>query len=112
HHRSLIDAMPNDPKDRHVLAAAVACKAQIIVTQNLRHFKPEHLVQFEVDALSPDEFLVHLFHLTPERMVEIIKEQAKDLHHPPITLSDLLNILAPQVPMFVKLFRANYFKRL
>lgn len=34
-HRLLINAMPNDPKDRHVLAAAVACKAQVIVTNNV-----------------------------------------------------------------------------
>ncbi len=28
-----IDGMPNHPKDRHVLAAAVACRATVIVTQ-------------------------------------------------------------------------------
>lgn len=33
HHRSLIASMPNNEKDRHVLAAAVACRARIIVTQ-------------------------------------------------------------------------------
>jgi predicted nucleic acid-binding protein len=27
-----------DPKDRHVLAAAIKAKAQIIVTRNLKHF--------------------------------------------------------------------------
>src|SRR5579872_6918418 len=36
----LIASMPNDKKDRHVLAAAVSCGAQVIVTQNLRHFSP------------------------------------------------------------------------
>ncbi len=33
HHRPLIASMPNNEKDRHVLAAAVACRARIIVTQ-------------------------------------------------------------------------------
>jgi predicted nucleic acid-binding protein len=30
--------MTNDPKDRHVLAAAVAAKAEAVVRFNLRHF--------------------------------------------------------------------------
>lgn len=37
-YRDLIGAMKNDPKDRHVLAAAVRERAEVIVTTNLRHF--------------------------------------------------------------------------
>jgi hypothetical protein len=37
-HELFIDRMTNDPKDRHVVAAAVKCGAQAIVTYNLRHF--------------------------------------------------------------------------
>jgi len=32
-----------DPNDRHVLAAAIKAKAQIIVTKNLRDFPAERL---------------------------------------------------------------------
>jgi hypothetical protein len=35
--------MTNDEKDRHVVAAAVYGESPIIVTFNLRHFRPEHL---------------------------------------------------------------------
>src|SRR5437016_6016458 len=42
-YESLISQMTNDEKDRHVVAAAVRGAAPIIVTLNLRHFKPEHL---------------------------------------------------------------------
>jgi predicted nucleic acid-binding protein len=38
--QELIERMTNDPGDRHVAAAAVAAKAQVIVTFNLRHFPP------------------------------------------------------------------------
>ena len=34
----LLPTMPVNEKDRHVLAAAVACQAQIIVTNNLKDF--------------------------------------------------------------------------
>ncbi len=102
-HTPLISAMPNDPKDRHVLAAAVVCRAQVIVTYNLRHFSREVLAPFEIKAQSPDEFLTHLFYLDPERMVEIIAEQAEDLHNPPHTVQEVLNILAYHTPKFANL---------
>jgi hypothetical protein len=37
----LIPAMTNHEGDRHVLAAAVACGADAVITANLRHFSPE-----------------------------------------------------------------------
>src|SRR5205814_2168264 len=35
---SLVTAMTNDEKDRHVLAAAIQAGVRVIVTFNLRHF--------------------------------------------------------------------------
>jgi predicted nucleic acid-binding protein len=35
---TLVAMMMNDPGDRHVIAAAVKCRAEAIVTFNLRHF--------------------------------------------------------------------------
>ncbi len=102
-HTPLINAMPNDPKDRHVLAAAVICRAQVIVTNNLRHFSREALAPFEIKAQSPDEFLTHLFYLDPERMAELIVEQAGDLHNPPHTVREVLNILTYHTPKFANL---------
>jgi predicted nucleic acid-binding protein len=103
HHKPLIKAMPNDIKDRHVLAAAVACQAKIIVTQNLRHFSREMLSPFEVEAQSPDEFLSHLFYLYSERLVEIIAEQAADLRNPTYAVQEVLSILAYHAPNFASL---------
>jgi len=37
-YESLVDAMTNHPKDRHVLAAAVRANAEVIVTFNLSDF--------------------------------------------------------------------------
>ncbi|MGD0830917.1 MAG: hypothetical protein ABR907_08245 [Terracidiphilus sp.] len=58
--------MANHPKDRHVLAAAVRCGAQTIVTLNLKDFPEAALSPWDAVAQSPDEFLVHQYHLAPE----------------------------------------------
>jgi hypothetical protein len=52
-----------DLDDRHVLAAAIRARAQIIVTFNLSDFPPEALTDWDVEAKHPDDFLVDQFHL-------------------------------------------------
>src|SRR6185312_12396303 len=47
-HKALADSMPNDPKDRHVLAAAVYGKSDAIVTLNTRHFPQDELERFGI----------------------------------------------------------------
>ena len=104
-YRTLIAAMPNNEKDRHVLAAAVACNAQIIVTQNLRVFPQHHLAPFSIKAQAPDEFLTHLFYLNSKQVTEMILNQALKLHNPPKTPGELLNTLNKHTPNFVQLVR-------
>jgi len=43
-----------DPDDRHVLAAAIRCHAQVIVTQNLKDFPEEYLKQYGIEAQTAD----------------------------------------------------------
>ena len=97
--------MSINPKDRHVLAAAVACKAKFIVTQNLKDFPEAILTPFHVTAQSPDDFLTDLFLLEPARMTEIVVKQANDLHNPPRSVSEVLSTLAQHAPNFVWLVR-------
>jgi predicted nucleic acid-binding protein len=96
-HEALVDAMPNDPKDRHVVAAAVVAGAQVIVTDNLRDFVPlpGHLV-----AQSADVFVTHQFDLQPGRMIELLRQQAAALRQPPRTFDELLDGLAKTAPGF------------
>ena len=105
HHKELIKSMPNNEKDRHVLAAAVACRAQVIVTYNLKDFPADLLAPFEVEAQSPDVFLTHLHHLDSQSMPRIIIEQARNLYNPPRSVDDTLKTLEQHTPIFVNLMR-------
>lgn len=95
-----VKVMRNHPKDRHVLAAAVVARAQVIVTSNLQDFQKAALDPFDVEAQHPDVFLTHLYDLEPELVVDIIRRQAQVFKRPPKTAYELLTLLHKQVPEF------------
>jgi predicted nucleic acid-binding protein len=100
----LIEAMPNDHKDRHVLAATVYGKAEAIVTLNSRHFPVEALRKFGIERLTPDEFLTHQWHLDSELLRSRLSAQAVDCRK---ELSTHLDLLSKMVPRFVALVRSS-----
>ncbi len=77
-YESLIPRMMNDEKDRHVAAAAVHSEAAIILTLNLRHFRPEHLVMWGVRALHPQSFLIEIFRQEQALVMAKLEQQAAD----------------------------------
>ncbi len=99
-YEDLIPVMGNSEEDRHVLAAAVRCKAQSIITMNLRHFPPDSLAKYDVEAQHPDGFLCDLLDLNQELLCQIIQEQAADMKIPPMTPLNLLDSLHKTVPLF------------
>jgi hypothetical protein len=48
-----------DPNDRHVLAAAIRCEAQAIITINLKDFPAEPLRPYAIEAIHPDDFVIN-----------------------------------------------------
>ena len=103
----LIDRIRNDPKDRHVAAAAVVGKAEVIVTSNLRHFPASVLSEHRIRSESPDDFLVRFYYTDVGSMIDIVRQQAADLKKPSHTIDEVLNHLALNIPRFVELIRRD-----
>lgn len=82
-----------DPDDRHVLAAAIHAKAQLIVTNNIRHFPAEILEKYDIEGCHPDAFLARLYASAPADVIEILHEQRADLKRPPQTVDEFLETL-------------------
>jgi predicted nucleic acid-binding protein len=95
-----IPQMTNDPKDRHVAAAAWTVHADQIVTFNVRDFRPRDLAPFNLRAISPDAFLMQLFETAPETMATIIREQEHDRVKPETTAGAILGGMAKLTPRF------------
>lgn len=93
-HRDLEPTMTCDPKDRHVLAAAVRADVEVLVTANLRDFPPASVEPYDLTVLHPDDFLLDQLDLYPERTLAAVTRQAAAKNHPPMTVADLLDALA------------------
>jgi hypothetical protein len=93
-HEGLIEGLNlPDPDDRHVLAAAIRAGAQVIVTMNLDDFPESALAPFSVEALHPDDFVIHQIDLAPGLVCSVIAEQAAALKNPRRTVGDVLDSL-------------------
>ena len=85
-----------DPDDKHVLAAAIRCAAQVIVTTNLRDFPPEHLKRYHLEAQHPDDFVLGLVDIAPGAVASIVVQQTAALKNPPRSPAELLDTLREQ----------------
>ena len=74
----LIPSLTNQIKDRHVLAAAIAAGAAVIVTYNLKDFRPGDLQPWSIEAVSPDAFLTECLDGDPRAVIAKLGLQAAD----------------------------------
>jgi len=94
----LEETMANDPKDRHVAAAAAQIGATVIVTQNLKDFVN---LPKDIKAQSADAFLVGRFETMPDVVMLALRKQAQGYKNPMTSLDELLDWLAEDTPAFV-----------
>lgn len=93
-----------DADDRHVLAAAIHGRADVIVTYDLGHF-PDELLSGHgdellsghgIEAQHPDAFVAHLLDLDEAGAIAAIRRLRAGLRRPPVTAEEYLAILERQ----------------
>lgn len=102
-YESIIDGLTlPDPDDRHVLAAAIHCNADAIVTFNLKDFPPKALEPFGLEAIHPDDFIFYQIDLNPLVCCRAIRAQRVALNNPALDVDTFLSILQKlQLPQSV-----------
>jgi predicted nucleic acid-binding protein len=88
-------ALP-DADDRHVLAAAVAGRCDVIVTLNLKDFPAAALTSYGIEVQHPDEFLSNHLRLAPGVFRDAVRRLRARLTNPPYSVGDYLGILKQQ----------------
>jgi len=87
-----INSLP-DPKDVHVVQAAVKSEAQQIITYNLKDFPNEILAPLDLEVQTPDIFLESAFDLHPRTCCETIERWLVKNQRPPQTKIEFLMAL-------------------
>lgn len=85
-----------DSNDRHVLAAAIRGRADVIVKNNVKDFPDDLLEEFDIDAQTPDEFMYHLINLSPNEVRNAAEEHRTSLLNPPMSLDEYIRCLQRQ----------------
>jgi len=101
-HEDLISVMTNHPKDRHVLAAAVRCNAEVIVTHNVKDFPRTAIDPYSITVLGPSTFLRNLYELDPKFVADTLERQAASINR---TMEYVLDRLSINAPGFASFFR-------
>lgn len=97
----LIESMPINANDRHVLALAAHIEADCVVTLDLGDFPTLRCEPYGVEPLHPDDLLASLVADEPERVAEVLGEMAARGRRPPMTPAQLLDRLETVIPKFV-----------
>jgi len=89
-HEGLIESLKlPDPDDRHILAAAIHSGAQVIVTAKVRDFPAEYLADFNIEAKTPDDFILDQISID-DRVVFACVQDIANCRTSPHTAQDIL----------------------
>ena len=82
-----------DEDDRHVLAAAIVGRCDVIVTANLKDFPEAALAPFGIDAQHPDEFLCNHLNLAQGLVCRCVQKVRQRLKNPAYSTEEYLATL-------------------
>ena len=97
-----------DENDRHVVAAAMRCGAQLIVTENLKDFPASEIEKFDIEAVSADEFLSGIFELYPAECVFALRNMRERYVNPELSPSEFVfDLIAKGMPKLAAKLKPN-----
>ncbi|MFA7336183.1 MAG: PIN domain-containing protein [Candidatus Obscuribacterales bacterium] len=102
-----------DLNDRHVLAAAIKCRADVIVTENIRHFPSAVLEPLGLFSQTADDFIADQIGLTPEseKMVAIaVVRHKKSMTRSRLSWQRYFEELAKRLPQSFAEFNQLHFR--
>jgi hypothetical protein len=82
-----------DPDDRHIVAAAIAAGASVILTWNLRDFPAAALKKYGLHRQAPDTFLADIYDQTPDLAVGSLANARRNLNKSRVSALDFVDIL-------------------
>ena len=85
-----------DANDRHVLAAAIKAKAEIILTWNTKDFPEVKLKPHGIHTETPDYLIRRILEAHPETLILVLRQARLSLQRPPATAVEYLETLRIQ----------------
>ena len=85
-----------------MVAAAIVARAELIVTDNIRHFPAQALNPLGIEAVTPDKFLFDLWDLQPQvlsQCLQIVVSRQRDPSRR--TMNFVLDSLNRQARVFI-----------
>jgi len=93
-YESLADGLElPDDNDRHVLAAAIHCGANALVTFNLKDFPADILAMHSTEPQHPDDFVTRQFRLSHDAVVDAARSCRARLCAPRLSVDEYLSVL-------------------
>jgi hypothetical protein len=83
-----------DARDRHVLAAAIKADGDYIITHNTKDFPQNVLAFYNLEAITPDKWVMRLLDQDFEGVIESLHMQVESLTNPPKTIEEVVSSFA------------------
>ncbi len=83
-----------DKNDRHVVACAIKCNADYIVTFNSKDFPKSQISKFDLEIKEPDELISDLIETNSELVCIAFNKMVDRLKNPPKNRNEVLETLA------------------
>ncbi len=79
-----------DPKDGHVIGAATAAKASVLITENIKDFPDQLMRPRDIEIKTSDDFIADAIALEPVAAIAALEKMRVRFNKPELTPSQLL----------------------